>query len=364
MPEAFSEARAIADGVRYAEDVVGSTPLDPSEVDYARMWGQLDQTGVEITSALLPSLEETLSACHSRLGLERSAVRAYVYASSEMQAFCLPLGRDVCAIRLSSELVERLEPNELAFVIGHEFGHYLLNHTSLEFAGGNSLEAHAISRAREVSCDRIGLLACRNIEDATRAIIKTVSGLGQDHIRFDVAEFLRSGLKNSAQVFDYSQAYASHPPMHARARMLLWFSQYLDQHWEDRNSSRAREAFSTMDRRVAQDMRQYVEHTTLTLLQDLKSEASRWIWLAAAVSDGKLSEAEQNDLKDRFGSDFVVKALRNLKGMSANDVREFVEERARTEIAALRKASPLKSGSYIAKEVSESNRAFAGSAFR
>lgn len=59
---------------------------------------------------------------------------------------------------------------EKEFIIGHELGHNQNNSTSIHILGLNVTPD--ISRFGEYTADRAGLLACRDVEAATRALLK------------------------------------------------------------------------------------------------------------------------------------------------------------------------------------------------
>ena len=57
-------------------------------------------------------------------------------------------------------------------------------------------------RAQELSVDRVGLIACGSVDIAIRALMKTVSGLSSEHLRFDVGTFI-SQLDKSVKPVDH-----------------------------------------------------------------------------------------------------------------------------------------------------------------
>ena len=52
----------------------------------------------------------------------------YVYSSPQFNAACFKPEDGKLFVMSSSSLLEAFEGNELKFVIGHEFGHYVYNH--------------------------------------------------------------------------------------------------------------------------------------------------------------------------------------------------------------------------------------------
>ena len=75
-----------------------------------------------------------------------------------------------CIITLTSAVINLLEFNEIKFILGHELGHFLLSHNIEENINLESQEGYIKKRAQEISVDRIGLLACKDINIATKAI--------------------------------------------------------------------------------------------------------------------------------------------------------------------------------------------------
>lgn len=309
-----------------------------------------------MSRAVTPGTHALVAESCRRLRVPRARATAYVYASSDLQAECLSLYGERCLIRLSSALIERLHGAELGFVIGHELGHFLLGHTQAGLPPADSLERFSVLRAREVSCDRLGLVAAGEVEAAVRAVMKTLSGLTAPHLRFDVAQFLRSLGEEPSPAADPIEAYATHPSLPLRARCLVWFDAFWREHATSTGGERARAAFQRLDQRVAQDFDRHSERAARELTDSLLDSASSWLWLAAAVSAGRLGGEAQRRLEQRFGGTFVEKARRNFSEMSAGDVQGFVYEKAEAAVRAFIRASPSAASDLIDREIRASSR--------
>ena len=113
----------------------------------------------------------------------------YVLPNNQRNAYTFGLS-DPRVVVLYSSLVSSMDAGELRFVIGHELGHLVFNHTWLNTLLGGmagvplSLEAAMIltfafrgwNRACEFSADRAGLVACGDLNKATSALVKLVAG--------------------------------------------------------------------------------------------------------------------------------------------------------------------------------------------
>jgi hypothetical protein len=181
-----------------------------------------------VSGEILPDVEKSLVDACQRLGIPRSAVHAFVRASSEMNAVCYGGIRGAAVIEINAGVIECLTPEELSYVIGHELGHYILPvRWGKVMRDGSlipaSLEAARISRECELTMDRFGLLACGDLKHAGSAILKMQSGLSSRHIRSDLAAFIQNGRLAIEVEVDESETLSSHPPEFVRLRALNAF---------------------------------------------------------------------------------------------------------------------------------------------
>ena len=210
----------------------GSSQFDSKNVD-----GSKGEAGehrsfyrqrLPVSGEILPDVEKSLLDACQRLGLPRSAVHAFVRASSEMNAVCYGGIRGAAVIEINAGVIECLTPEELSYVIGHELGHYILPvRWGKVLRDGSlipaSLEDARISRECELTMDRFGLLACGDLKHAGSAILKMQSGLSSRHIRSDLAAFIQNGRLAIEVEVDESETLSSHPPEFVRLRALNAF---------------------------------------------------------------------------------------------------------------------------------------------
>ena len=195
----------LINNLRYEDDVPGSSDLelDMNEIstDSKKI---MTLNGMPVTSDLLPDLSEVVAHCITRLGLDSDKVQAYVYPSSEIQAMCQQYSDQEYILALSSGIVNLLDYSELQFVVGHEIAHALFNHDKYPTATKAYIEhgLYKLSRASEISADRVGYVCCDDSDSVYTALMKICSGLSDEYLNYDVNSFieLAKNLKESTQL--------------------------------------------------------------------------------------------------------------------------------------------------------------------
>lgn len=355
MAEPLALARDLAAAVRYRGETAALGAARMAGAALADVRGSLD--GLDATPELTPDLAAATARAAKRLLAPEQCVRAVVYPSAEMAASCVTLDDATAYVRFSSGMVEAFDQAELAFVAGHELGHHLLDHGVVSLEGEGELAGKAVSRAREMSCDRLGLLACGGAEAAMRAIMKTVSGLTERRLRFDAGAYLRSALGEDAEG-DRRNLYATHPPMAVRARALLAFDAVNRQFYPRFDDKAARAALARADDRVEKDMLRFVEGHALSEVERLANDARDWIWLGAAAADGRMEARERDRLADVLGEDFVARATRTIATMSVTEAHRFIAEKAWDAAQRLKAADAAAAERRLAAELVASELAF------
>jgi uncharacterized tellurite resistance protein B-like protein len=144
-------------------------------------------------------------------------------------------------LSLTSALVERMTDDELSFVLGHELGHLAYRHYRARLAeaafgrdsGGESKAPPLLSRRleswdrlAEISADRAGFTVVGgDLQVAVSTFFKLQSGLGPEHLRFDIAAILEQleSLKNATRRELFAEF--SHPATPIRVRALQLFGE-------------------------------------------------------------------------------------------------------------------------------------------
>ncbi len=143
-------------------------------------------SSLKLSARIAPEMFRAIERVTSALKLEAS-VEAYCVSSADMNAFIAPPEDERVLIGVSSPLLEKMDEDELAFVLGHELGHVLFDHFRMAPSQLLDLDErlpplqiarlYAWMRYAELSADRTGLIACRDVDAAIRAFFKLTSGL-------------------------------------------------------------------------------------------------------------------------------------------------------------------------------------------
>ena len=159
---------------------------------------QLLATSLRLTESMSPRLHGMLHQCRDRLGIE-NPIETFVYNSPQFNAACVKPEDERVLLMFSSSLLERFQEQELLFVIGHELGHYLFEHTEIPIgylvkgekpvAPRLALQLFAWSRYAEISADRAGAMCTQDPDATARALFKLASGLTTDLIEIHIDDF-------------------------------------------------------------------------------------------------------------------------------------------------------------------------------
>lgn len=213
-----------------------------NEVEYAG-------NGVDVNRKSMPKVYSILVDTARRLGM--SSVPAcstdWYYGISSFT-----VGDDCPRIVLQTGTIELLTESELIFVLGHEMGHILCGHMPYHMlleaiygqSYGETLEFKAMSalvkmplmewyRNSDFSADRVGLLACQDINAALRAMIK-MAGLPKNcYDEINVSAFLKQAYDFESELSEgldkiAKRAYirtCDFPCMvHRAAKLMEWYN--------------------------------------------------------------------------------------------------------------------------------------------
>jgi hypothetical protein len=337
MVEALTAARALAARLRYIGDA-RSPSCDPPHDQAANQVREFFyHSGIEISSDLTPTLWQRLIAVCERLKLPPGSVNAFIHASHELQAACLPVAGSNCIIRFSSGLIDLLEDDEFEFVAGHELGHFLLGHSGYSIGHKDiSPEYFIRCRSQEISVDRIGLHACGSLDTAIRALMKTVSGLTSRHLRFDVGAFIGQ-LRKIEPYVTGDQASSTHPSILIRSKALLWYS--LSDFFLKGEQSYFEDQIRQIDARIDRDLSRFVDGTVKRRIQATKDDLLLWMLTQEIVQHGEFSKKAQFEMQTMFDVDTITRLRSFLSDGERKDIEAMVYQRVRSTRQELERVS-------------------------
>ncbi|RPI34795.1 MAG: hypothetical protein EHM70_01685 [Chloroflexota bacterium] len=188
--------------------------------------GRMLGNAVQITEHQLPNLHESL--VKAQAGLPPVKVNLFVLQNPSMNAYTFGYNEPYTIV-LTSGLVERLEPDELQAVIGHEIGHILFGHVTIisimatSITGLERLVFYRWSRSCEYSADAVALLASSwQPEPVISALLKLTSGLKDVQIDLDV--FLSQVDESNKSAANSAEFLSTHPFIHNRIKRLVWMA--------------------------------------------------------------------------------------------------------------------------------------------
>lgn len=329
----LSTAKGLADRIRYKEDIRLVDEQDSFKSSAHK--DSMLRHGILISSSLTPVLEERICSVCDSLHIPRSCVSAFVHNDPQVQADCFVESSSSCVLRFSSGLINLMDSDEFKFVAAHELGHFLLNHGACkQYRNKSTAQDFIISRAKEISADRIGFLGTGNLEKSLQAIIKTASGLGNEFLRFDIASFVSQADLLSKP--ERGEAIDStHPSMLIRCRALLWFSMKINT-FEDNVD----DDIQTIDNRVEKDLERFVDGAVRSKKRDVVEDIILWKSCELIVHSGSFSKDTQQRMSQLLGPNSVESVKSFFELFTAQELQVEVSSKLHTSLSILNENFP------------------------
>lgn len=195
-------------------------------------------TAVKVSSRQFPHLHQIVLECAETLDIPAPTV--YVSQSPFINAGTFGTNED-SFILVNSALVDKLSDEEVRFVIGHECGHiqnnHVVYHTAASFMAQGvgvyvkwaslpaSMALNAWSRRGEITCDRAGLVCCKNEKVALMSLMKTALGSEKLFDEMDIDEYLAQLGELKEGVGRFQELFNRHPYLPKRVQALRLFAQ-------------------------------------------------------------------------------------------------------------------------------------------
>ena len=193
-----------------------------------------------------PDAHRLLALAAERLTIPIPRLLLGSYAG-DLIAFTTGADRD-CYIYASALMLREYSPDEMLFVLGHECGHIHNHHVTYDTLAfmlyyntifkvlwripsytlflAARIPLQTWSRRAEVTADRAGLLCCRDIEVARRALIKLRLGFDSFAKQVNVEEYLKQEreLRRESFAVRWQEMFYTHPVITKRVRALELFA--------------------------------------------------------------------------------------------------------------------------------------------
>ncbi len=326
MNNAIAEARKALDRLRFSGDVsTGDRHDDFGLVEKLR--SALYKNEIEVSSSLTPELARRLQKVCARLAVPETSIAAFIYPSPEVQAECFSTSADHCVVRFASGLVDLLSPEEFEFVAGHEIGHFLLSHGNIRLtSSGENPQYYVRKRYQEISADRIGLISCGSIDIAIKAMMKTMSGLSSQHLRFDTNAFIAQLTKSEPKNQD-SEMTSTHPSILIRCRALLWFSM---EGLVETHAQVDAGKLNRLNERVLRDFHRFVDRAVLKQKNILRTDVLLWQIAREIILSGSFKKSAQDAVVSLIGAEAVAQLKRFFSDWPKSEAEKIIQEKLKT----------------------------------
>jgi len=280
---------------------------------------------VKIDKKIFPKVGEAIETVFKRIKIENVFNFFITADNNQANASCsLMTSASRPDIVLTSRLIELLSLEELQFVIGHEVAHFVYQHAL--YPNHNNVEERNLklnilnlSRAAEISADRIGFLACANLEASLKANFKLASGLSDKHFNFKPSTYLDQ-LRDLEELGKSStELWSTHPSFLIRMQSLIWFSMTKEYHEFFDIKKKGTYSLSEVDDKINKKIKKVTGDELDNSNKAIYENALIWGSLDIYLSDKKFSKEEQEEFAKRFG-DKAKKAISLLKISNARNI--------------------------------------------
>lgn len=208
--------------------------------DPARIKRQLMARSLMLTEGMAPDVWAAARTAAEVLGV---TTPLEIHQSAGVENAAIHLVDSPVLLEIRGKLMASLGPAETVAVFGHELGHYLAHGPTapdgaLGMVTGIALEhpgtpdhavrhASVLAMAREITADRFGLLATRDLDAALRLEMASATGLSADALTWDTTAYLEQCtalIAETREAGEHSRG-VTHPEHGMRAWALWLFSE-------------------------------------------------------------------------------------------------------------------------------------------
>ena len=304
---------------------------DSSELDNNHLSNLLTNS-VRVSKEILPKVGSAIETVFDRIKIENNFNFFVTADNNQANASCsLMSSASRPDIVLTSRLIELLSLEELQFVIGHEVAHYVYQHAL--YPNHNNVEDRNLklnilnlSRAAEISADRIGFLACANLDASLKANFKLASGLSDKHFNFKPSTYLDQLRDLEDLGKSSSELWSTHPSFLIRMQSLIWFSMSKEYHEFFDQKKKGSYSLSEIDEKLDSKIKKITGDELENSNKRIYESALIWGSLDIYLSDKKFSKDEQEEFSNRFGE----KAKKAISLMKISNARGMLDKKIDT----------------------------------
>jgi len=299
-----------------------------NELDNSHLSNLLTNS-VRVSKEILPKVGSAIETVFERIKIENNFNFFVTADNNQANASCsLMSSASRPDIVLTSRLIELLSLEELQFVIGHEVAHYVYQHAL--YPNHNNVEDRNLklnilnlSRAAEISADRIGFLACASLDASLRANFKLASGLSDKHFNFKPSTYLDQLRDLEDLGKSSSELWSTHPSFLIRMQSLIWFSMTKEYHEFFDNKKKGTYSLSEVDKKLDIKIKKVIGDELENSNKSIYESALIWGSLDIYLSDKKFSKDEQDEFSNRFGE----KAKKAISLMKISNARDMLDKK-------------------------------------
>jgi len=296
-------------------------------------------TMLRVGALSMPGIFRAVEHAAERLQL-KTLPEVYLEADPRANAYVVsgPDGTSPVVV-LYSGLVDLLELNELASVIGHEFGHALLRHH--QPVGSMTMDDTRIAltreniRSSEISADRVGLIAAGSLETALRSELKILSGVQRHQLPADLEPFIREAQAalDSHRACEH-RIDGTHPESAFRIWALARFAQ--SEAFKPADGAHGKRPHDEVEAEIVDEFLALAGGNALCRTADATHEALAWLGVLLVHLDGAITDVERLELSKLVGVIWAEDAV----GYTKRHGIDAVRRRAKESLETLRYAAP------------------------
>jgi len=189
---------------------------------------------VRLTPIIAPRIYKIIDEVKKNFKI-KSKIEFFSLRDNTYNAFAFKQ-RNLISVVFTSALLENFDDLELKFVLGHELGHIIYDHNKLLLLYNPDKKRTTFlpilaekkfliwQKKAEISCDRVGLVACGKYEISVQSLLKISYGLTEKNLNFNLPELMKQLDDLATSEYMSELSTSTHPILPVRLKALELFS--------------------------------------------------------------------------------------------------------------------------------------------